>query len=87
VLHDRDLAAQALRSAAQLSSDSEGKIPVVSIAGDILTENVTLRIRARGIELTMHCYGNQKATVRGRLFMPEGMLRVCVGDSEILRFG
>lgn len=86
-LDDKKLAALAVRSAARLSADSEGKIPVVSIAGSILTRNVTLLISARGIETTMHCYREQKATVRGHLLMPGGVLRVCVGDSEILRFG
>jgi hypothetical protein len=87
VLEDTAVAAQALHAAARFSTDSDGMIPVVSITGSVLTTNVALRIRARAVEMVMHCYGNEEVAMRGHVFEPEGVLRVCVGDSEVLRFG
>jgi hypothetical protein len=87
VLDDGALGAQALLMAKSWSADSEGKIPAVSISGTILTENVTLHIRARDLQTTMHCYGDQEATLKGHLFAPTNVLRVCRADAEILRFG
>lgn len=87
VLNDGERGSQALDLAKTWSMDSEGKIPCVTITGTILTEKVTLAIRARELRMTMHFYGDEEASLKGRLFMPSGVLRICQGNDEVLGFG
>lgn len=70
-----------------LATDSEGKVPTVTITATILTRDVTLKVRARDLQMTMHCYHDEKAVMKGMLFAPTGSLRIDYEDEEVLRFG
>lgn len=87
ILGDRLTADRAMDLAQCFATDSEGMVPAVTITGTILTRDATLRVRARDLQMTMHCYQDEKATLKGMLFAPTGTLRICHGDEEVLRFG
>ena len=77
----------AMNLAQSFATDTEGKVPVVTITGTILTNDATLRVRAHDLQMTMHCYHDEKATLKSMLFAPTGTLQITHGDDEILKFG
>jgi hypothetical protein len=77
----------AMDLARRFAIDSEGKVPAVTIKGTILTRDATLRVRGRDLQMTMHCYHDEKAALKGMLFAPTGTLQIHHGDEEVLRFG
>jgi len=87
ILDDRLSTDPAMDLAQSFATDSEGKVPVVAITGTILTNDATLKVRAHDLQMTMHCYHDEKATLKSMLFAPTGTLRITHGDEEVLRFG
>ncbi len=70
-----------------LATDSDGKVPTVTITATILTHDVMLKVRARDLQMTMHCYHDEKAVMKGMLFAPTGSLKIDYKGEEVLKFG
>ena len=87
ILDNRLSADTAMDLARRFAIDSEGKVPVVTITGTIPTRDATIKVRRRDLQMTMHCYHDEKAVLKSKLFGPTGTLQISYSNEEVLRFG
>jgi hypothetical protein len=84
---DKLIIPDAIRFAQAYSVDSDGKIPVVTITGNLFNSDVTLNIEQNSMELICHFYNNEKVRTKPKWFLPTGKLNIVLEGEEVLRFG
>lgn len=70
--------------------DSEGKLPIIEISGDLHTRDVDMKLGREKSTMLMKFYNNELVNMPGRFYFPHlssGALVIANGERELLRFG
>lgn len=70
--------------------DSEGKLPIVEVSGDLHSRDISMKLGREKSTMLMKSYNNELVNMPGRFYFPHvssGALVIANGERELLRFG
>ncbi len=70
--------------------DSEGKLPIIEISGDLHSKDIDMKLGPKKSTMLMKSYNNELVNMPGRFYFPylsSGSLVIKHGEREVLRFG